>query len=205
MTMRQQWIVVLAIVGLLGVGLFAATRLLGDELFPVTVGSKAPEFAAATVDATPVPKTLADFRGKVILLNVWATWCVPCVVEMPSIQKLHAEFADRGLQVIAVSVDDAGAEEKIRSFLVEHRLTFLVLHEPSGAIQRAYQTTGVPETFVIGADGVIRKKVIGISDWSSEANRALIAQLLGVPAEPAAGDAPAASEVRIDTTGSATR
>jgi len=205
MTMRQQWIVVLAIVGLLGGGLFAATRLLGDELFPVTVGSKAPEFAAATVDATPVPKTLADFRGKVILLNVWATWCVPCVVEMPSIQKLHAEFADRGLQVIAVSVDDAGAEEKIRSFLVEHRLTFLVLHEPSGAIQRAYQTTGVPETFVIGADGVIRKKVIGISDWSSEANRALIAQLLGVPAEPAAGDAPAASEVRIDTTGSATR
>lgn len=205
MTVRQQWIVVLAIVGLLGGGLFAATRLLGDELFPVTVGSKAPEFAAATVDATPVRKTLGDYQGKVILLNVWATWCVPCVVEMPSIQKLHEQFADRGLQVIAVSVDDAGGEEKIRNFLVEHRLTFLVLHEPTGAIQRAYQTTGVPETFVIGADGVIRKKVIGISDWSSEANRALIAQLLGVPAEPAAGDAPAASEVPIDTTGSATR
>jgi cytochrome c biogenesis protein CcmG/thiol:disulfide interchange protein DsbE len=205
MTVRQQWIVVLAIVGLLGGGLFAATRLLGDELFPVTVGSKAPEFAAATVDATPVRKTLGDYQGKVILLNVWATWCVPCVVEMPSIQKLHEQFADRGLQVIAVSVDDAGAEEKIRNFLVEHRLTFLVLHEPTGAIQRAYQTTGVPETFVIGADGVIRKKVIGISDWSSEANRALIAQLLGVPAEPTAGDAPAASEVPIDTTGSATR
>lgn len=205
MTVRQQWIVVLAIVGLLGGGLFAATRLLGDELFPVTVGSQAPEFAAATVDATPVRKTLADYQGKVILLNVWATWCVPCVVEMPSIQKLHEQFADRGLQVIAVSVDDAGGEEKIRNFLVEHRLTFLVLHEPTGAIQRAYQTTGVPETFVIGADGVIRKKVIGISDWSSEANRALIAQLLGVPAEPAAGDAPAASEVPIDTTGSATR
>ena len=205
MTVRQQWLAVLAIVGLLGGGLFAATRLLGDELFPVTVGSEAPAFAAATVDATPVRKTLADFHGKVILLNVWATWCVPCVVEMPSIQKLHEQFADRGLQVIAVSVDDAGAEEKIRGFLVEHGLTFLVLHEPTGAIQRAYQTTGVPETFVIGADGVIRKKVIGISDWSSEANRALIAQLLGIPAEPAAGDAPSAREVRIDTTGSATR
>lgn len=180
MTIRQQWLLVLGFVVLLGGGLIAATRYMGDELFPVSVGSPAPDFRAATLDgaAPGGTKTLADYRGQVVLLNVWATWCGPCRVEMPSIEALHRAYESQGLRVVAVSIDDAGREATVRDFARELGLTFEMLHDPSGAIQRSYQTTGVPETFVIGPDGVIRKKLIGAADWNSPANRALIAQLL---------------------------
>lgn len=179
MTARQQWALVLAVVAVLGLALFAATRYLGDELFPVAVGSDAPPLRAVTLDAAKRVKTLADYRGKVVLLNVWATWCEPCRVEMPSIEKLHREFGGRGLSVVAVSVDDAGAEDHIRDFAKELKLTFEILHDPSQATKSSYQIAGFPETFIIGREGKIRKKVIGAADWSSEANRALIRELVG--------------------------
>jgi cytochrome c biogenesis protein CcmG/thiol:disulfide interchange protein DsbE len=193
-TARQQWAVVLAVVAVLGGALFAATRLLGDELFPVTVGSAAPTFSAREIDPPARVKSLADYQGQVVLLNIWATWCEPCRAEMPSMQALHETFGDRGLRVVAVSVDDPGTEDKIRAFRRDFGLTFEVLHNPSGDIQRLYQTTGVPETFVIGPDGTIRKKVNGAADWHSAANRALIAQLVGAPAEGAAGPDTALSQ-----------
>lgn len=180
MTVKQQWLVVAGIVAALGIGLAMLTAALGDELFPVTVGSKAPEFEAYTLDDS-TKKTLADYRGRVVLLNIWATWCPPCRVEMPSIQKLHEEFHDEGLSVVAVSIDNPGMGTAIRDFARDQGLTFEILHDPSGDIQRYYQTTGVPETFVIGSDGVIRRKVIAAADWHSPSNRASIASLLGVP------------------------
>lgn len=199
MTVRQQWRLVGGILLLLGGGLFAATRILGDELFPVTAGSKAPDFRATTIDGVSVTKTVNDYRGEVVLLNIWATWCVPCRTEMPSIQALHDRFAARGLKVVAVSIDNAGSVDAIRRFRDQYGLTFEILHDPTGEIQRQYQTTGVPETFVIGRDGIIRKKVIAAADWDSPANRALFAQLLGVPAsaDAAGSDAPSASQVPV--------
>jgi cytochrome c biogenesis protein CcmG/thiol:disulfide interchange protein DsbE len=180
MTLRQQWLVVLGVVALLGGGLVAATRYMGDELFPVSVGTPAPDFRAATLDtaAAPRTKTLADYRGRVVLLNVWATWCAPCRVEMPSIEALHRAYGPEGLAVVAVSIDDPGQEKTVRDFARELGLTFEILHDPAGEIRKSYQTTGVPETFVIGPDGVIRKKIIGAADWNSEGNRALVARLL---------------------------
>ncbi len=178
MTLRQQWMVVGAVVLAMGAGLFTLTRLLGDELFPVTVGKAAPSFTASTLDASAARKTIADYRGEVVLLNIWATWCGPCRVEMPSMQRLHDEFAPQGLKIVAVSIDDAGKEQLIRDFAKEYALTFEILHDPTGGIQKSYQTTGVPETFVIGRDGTIRKKVIGAANWSSDANRALVRSLL---------------------------
>jgi len=201
MTVKQQWGVVLGVVLLLGGGLLAATRYLGDEIFPVSVGSAAPAFAAQTLDAPGRTKTLADYKGQVVLLNVWATWCGPCRVEMPSMQALHEAYGPKGLKIVAVSIDDPGAEETIRAFAREYGLTFEILHDPSGAIQKSYQTTGVPETFVLGRDGVIRKKVIGAADWDSPPNRALVAQLLGVPAvvpPRMGGDTAASREVDAD-------
>jgi len=195
MTVRQQWAFVGIVVLILGGGLLAATRYLGDELFPVTVGSKAPDFHANTIEGAPVAKTLADYKGEIVLLNVWATWCLPCRTEMPSIQALHDRFAARGLKVVAVSVDKAGFDDQIRTFRDQFGLTFEILHDATGNIQRDYQTTGVPETFIIGRDGMIRRKVIAADNWDSPANRALFAQLLGVPAS-AAGvgtDAPGAA------------
>lgn len=178
MTLRQQWLVVGVVVAAMGAGLFLLTRLLGDELFPVTVGVDAPGFAAATLSQPAGRKTMEDYRGDVVLLNIWATWCGPCRVEMPSMQRLHDEYAPGGLKIVAISIDEAGTEAQIREFAQEYGLTFEILHDPNGHIQRAYQTTGVPETFVIGRDGTIRKKVIGAANWHSDANRALVRSLL---------------------------
>ena len=181
MTARQQWGIVGVIVLLLGGGLATATHLLGDQLFPVSVGARAPDFSARTLDATPTMKTLADYRGEVVLLNVWATWCGPCRIEMPALQALHESYAPRGLHIVAVSIDDRGMEDAIRAFAREYRLTFEILHDAPGDISRGYQTSGVPETFVIGRDGVIRKTVLGAVDWNSAGTRALVAQLLAEP------------------------
>lgn len=189
--MRQQWGIVLGIVLLLATALGAGVHFLGDELFPVSVGSTAPPLEAVTLDGTKRRKTLADYKGKVVLVNVWATWCEPCRVEMPSIERLHREFGPQGLEVVAVSIDDAGTEGRVVDFVKELGLTFEVLHDPVKAITREYQITGYPETFVIARDGTIRKKVIGPDDWSSEANRALVRELLRAGTPERAGAAPA--------------
>jgi peroxiredoxin len=182
MTVRQQWSIVGAVVLVLALGAWAATHFLGDELFQVKVGSDAPGFTAKTLDVNaPAVKTLSDYRDKVVLLNVWATWCVPCRSEMPSIQALHKQLGPHGLKIVAVSVDNPGSEQQIRDFAKEYGLTFEILQDETGAIQRIYQTTGVPETFVIGRDGVIRKKIIGAADWSSKENVAVLRELLGLP------------------------
>lgn len=186
MTARGQWTVVLSVLIVLGGALYAGTQLLSDELFPVTIGSPAPEFSAAIVTEDGKAgelRTLADYRGEVVLLNIWATWCGPCREEMPSLQKLHERFGSEGLHVVAVSVDDPSGSRAIREFAQQYGLTFDLLHDLSGAIQSKYQTTGVPETLVIGRDGRILRKHIGASDWNSAANRALVAQLLGVPGD----------------------
>ena len=178
MTVKEQWAWVGAIVLVLAGGAVSATHALRDELFPITLGSQAPTFEAVTVDTSAVKRTLADYRGKVVLLNIWATWCGPCIVEMPTLEALHREFKDTDLRVIAVSIDQPATEDAIREFIKKLGLTFEVLHDAQGNITRDYQATGYPETFVIGRDGVIRKKVIGAVDWHSEGNRALVRQLL---------------------------
>ena len=179
MTGRQQWSAVLVVVLLLGAALFAATHYLGNELFPVAVGVDAPPIVARTIDVPPRDRTLADYKGKVVILNVWATWCQPCRTEMPSMEKLYKEFGAQGLEIVAVSVDDAGTDEKIREFVKEFGLTFTILHDPAAETARRYQVTGYPESFIIGREGTIRRKVFAAADWSSDVNRALIRELLG--------------------------
>ncbi|HKO14989.1 MAG TPA: TlpA disulfide reductase family protein [Gemmatimonadaceae bacterium] len=186
MTARQQWGVVLGVIVLLALGLYAGVRTMGDQLFPVTVGSDAPDFRARDL-ATHRIKSLADYKGQVVLLNVWATWCPPCKAEMPSIERLYRQYGPLGLRVVAVSIDDYVGEDSIRNFAKGLGLTFEILHDPTHAIEHAYQTTGYPETFVIGRDGTIRKKWIAAANWSSPANRALVAELLGVAPDARAG------------------
>ena len=121
MTARKQWTIVGIIVLILGGALFAASKLLGDQLYPVSVGSKAPDFRAVTVDSVPRAHTLADYKGQVVLLNIWGTFCIPCRDEMPAIEKLHEALAPKGLKVVAVSMDEPGFEDKIRA---SHGLDF---------------------------------------------------------------------------------
>ena len=100
---------------------------------------------------------------------------------MPSIEAVHQSLGPKGLKVVAISIDDEGAEQKIQDFAKEFNLTFEMLHDPAGTIQGIYRTTGVPETFVIGRDGVIRKKWIGAEDWNSDGNQRLLSSLLAEP------------------------
>jgi peroxiredoxin len=178
-TARQQWVIVGVIVLLLAATLAAATHFLGDELFPIAVGMDAPPITGKTLDSVPRAKSLADYKGKVVLLNIWATWCGPCREEMPSMEKLYKEFASQGLVIVAVSVDDPGTEQQIRDFVKEFGLTFEILHDPDKKTAQRYQVTGYPESFIIGREGTIRRKVFAAADWSSETNRTLIRELLG--------------------------
>lgn len=145
---------------------------------PVAEGFKAPDFLARRLDDPARLVRLSDYAGTVVLVNVWATWCDPCREEMPSIERLYRELEPRGFKVVAVSIDDAGAEGDIRDFAREYGLTFDIAHDPTGHIQRTYQLIGVPESFLIDRDGVIRKKAFE-SDWYSPRNRALVLELLG--------------------------
>jgi len=131
---------------------------------PVDVGFPAPEFQARRLDDASRVVRLSDYRGSVVLLNIWATWCDPCRSEMPSIERRYRELGPKGLKVLALSIDDAGAEGDTENFAREFGLTFEILHDPTGRIQQTYQLIGVPQSFVIDKAGVIRKKAFE-SDW----------------------------------------
>jgi len=142
----------------------------------VGVGSTAPDFHAIDL-RTGKPASLDDYRGKVLLLNIWATYCLPCRVEMPAIERLSQRMAGTDFHVLAVSVDVVDSTE-VNAFVNQLRLSFDVLHDREGVIERQYQTTGVPESFVIDRHGVIVKKVIGASEWDGPVNEVLIRRLL---------------------------
>jgi peroxiredoxin len=145
----------------------------------VSVGSMAPDFhAASLVPGDTATHTLAEYRDQVVLLNLWATWCGPCVIEMPSIQRLYDRYRERGLRVVGVAVDDPPFADRVRAFVAEHQLTFDILHEGSGTIERSYRSRGLPATYIIGRDGRIRVIRQGATDWDTPAHRAVIEQLL---------------------------
>jgi cytochrome c biogenesis protein CcmG/thiol:disulfide interchange protein DsbE len=178
MTGRKQLAIGALVLGVVCAVAYGATRYLRHELFPVELGTKAPNFKALTLDSIPKEKSLADYRGQVVMINVWATWCLPCRVEMPSIEALHKAYGPKGLKIVAVSIDDPGTEAGIRAFAKEYGLTFEILHDPKGEITDLYDITGYPETIIVGKDGVIRKKLMSATDWNSPEARALVDRLL---------------------------
>jgi peroxiredoxin len=183
MTGRQQLAVACVVIAVTVGIAYGATRYLRKELFPVQLGSKAPDFTAYTLDSVPQPKRLADYRGKVLMINVWATWCLPCRVEMPSIEALNKDYAPKGLKIVAVSIDDPGTDSTIRSFVRQYGLTFEILHDPQGKITELYDVTGYPETFIVGKDGVIRKKLMSATNWNAPEARSLVDRLLAEQTE----------------------
>jgi cytochrome c biogenesis protein CcmG/thiol:disulfide interchange protein DsbE len=186
MTNRQQWMVVGGLIAGLVLAVTVASIAFKAELQAVGVGTKAPPFTLDVLGSSE-SRSLADLKGKVVLLNVWATYCIPCKVEMPSIERLHQRFRDKGLHVVAVSVDRGMSDSAVKVFADELGVTFEMLRDTTDTIKRAYLTTGVPETFVIDRDGVIQQKVIADSEWDSPAHVALIAHLLGIARPDSAG------------------
>jgi peroxiredoxin len=129
---------------------------------PPRAGDPAPAYAAPVFGGDSL--ALAELRGSPVMLNIWATWCPPCREEMPGLQALHERYGPRGLRILAVSIDQRGAEAAIDAFLQEHGLTFTILHDVNEDVSRQFRTAGVPETYLIDADGIIVRRWIGKFD-----------------------------------------
>jgi len=172
---RRRWGILLGVAATVVFAVALVIKIL-PQIDLVGVGSKAPEFHALDL-ATARPVTLADYRGKVLLVNIWATWCEPCRAEMPAIERLHRLVTDTSFRIVSVSVDKADSGT-VTAFAREFGLTFPILQDQSGAIQDEYQTTGVPESFVVDRQGVIVKKVIGAAEWDGPVNVQLIRTLI---------------------------
>ena len=135
-----------------------------DKKPVVKPGLPAPNFTLPGLDGKMV--SLTDYKGKVVFLNIWATWCLPCREEMPSMEKLYNELKGEEFEILAVSIDALGAKV-VAPFMKEHRLSFPALLDPEGTIRRLYWTTGIPESYIIDKSGIIVKKIIGARDWTS--------------------------------------
>ena len=161
-----------------GLGLaIAAVLWFGPDVTAVQIGAKALDFRAYDLRNQDIVSFRKQYKGSVTLVNIWATYCVPCKVEMPAIQALYDSLRSRGFRVAAVSVDVVGPQE-VRAFADHLALSFDILQDRSGQIEQDYQTTGVPESFLVNKDGVIVKRLIGAQDWNSPVNRELVGRLL---------------------------
>ncbi|MDX2183967.1 MAG: TlpA disulfide reductase family protein [Gemmatimonadaceae bacterium] len=176
--MKRQLGVVAALVGGLGLVLVLATQMVGKPPAEVKEGGRAPDFSATTLDQTPQARSMANYRGQVVLVNVWATWCGPCRVEMPSMQRLHEKLGPKGLKVVAVAVDDVGNEQRVRDFVARLGLGFDILHDPSGRIEQDWQAFGIPSSYVIDKKGVIRRFERGAIEWDTPEVVAFVEGLL---------------------------
>lgn len=126
---------------------------------------EAPDFALR--DLAGREYRLADLRGKIVFLNVWATWCPPCREEMPSMEQLHRRLAGSDFVMLAVS-EDAGGKKVVEPFVRELGVTFPVLLDPEGVVPRRYGVTGYPETFIIDREGRIIQHLRGPENWASD-------------------------------------
>jgi len=173
----KQWTMVGVIVAALALGAAALTWVAPGG--GVAINHEAPDFKVLDL-ATRDTVSLEDYRGSVTLVNIWATWCLPCRDEMPSMQTLYDSLASRGFRIAAISIDEGDPEEVV-AFAKEFGLTFDILHDRSGNVQQLYQTTGVPESFLLDRRGILVKRVIGAHDWASPANRSTVERLLAQP------------------------
>jgi len=144
---------------LLAFTLFFAGCYAGSR--PPHIGTAAPEFIVQDSDRKV---DLRDFQGKILVLNFWATWCAPCVEEMPSLVQLQQRLKDKGVTVVGVSIDVDG--DAYHRFLTNYKIDFLTVRDPSHKSSDLYGTFKYPETYIIDRKGIVRRKFIGAVDWS---------------------------------------
>lgn len=155
----------------------------GDDLFSGMNVIKpkermeAPAFALQDVDGAK--RTIKEFKGNVILLNFWATWCGPCREEMPALNKLREQFKEEDFVVIAVAADRGRKSmHKVREFCKMHNVAFPVLLDPEGDVRKAYEVTALPTSYIIGRDGKFIGKILGARTWDATASIGLLDNLL---------------------------
>ena len=159
------------VLALLGLGLLAV-MLAGN-----VSASSTTDFDAISLE-TGEDVSLASLRGDVVLLNTWATWCTPCKEEMPWLETLHERYAEQGLQVVGVSIDRNGQDSSVRSYADDLGVTFPIWRDPSNRFARTFETTGVPETLLIGRDGEVLYRWKGALTEENTADLTLIEDAL---------------------------
>jgi peroxiredoxin len=122
-------------------------------------GFLAPEFTLPTLEGDTV--ALADLRGQAVLVNIWASWCAPCRLEMPAMQTIYQEYADQGFTILAVNATSQDSQSQAAAFVAEHNLTFPILLDLDGQVGRLYQVSAMPSSFFVLPDGSIQEVVIG--------------------------------------------
>jgi peroxiredoxin len=163
--------------GLLSI--LAPGQVSSEDIRPVA-GHRAPDFALHDLKAKTV--RLSDFLGKkAVLVNFWATWCVPCREEMPTMERAYREYKAKGLEILAVSADagpEAAARKSVAQFMNELKLSFPAVLDYEMEVAQLYRVVGIPATFLIDRRGVIRAVEVGPRDWFSPGSRKQLEELL---------------------------
>ncbi|MGQ4810532.1 Thiol-disulfide oxidoreductase ResA [Candidatus Entotheonellaceae bacterium PAL068K] len=148
-----------------------------DDAAP-RVGQPLADFTLPDLQGQPVQ--LSALRGRVVFLNVWATWCPPCVEEMPTIQRLYDQLHEHGLTVLTISLDALGVQV-VAPFMRNYQLTFPALLDTQGIVERLYRTSGVPESFIVDKHGRLVEKIVGPRDWAHPRRLVMFERLLAAP------------------------
>ncbi|MES1259680.1 MAG: TlpA disulfide reductase family protein, partial [Gemmatimonadota bacterium] len=171
---------VVLVAAFLGIATWGVVHYVPGKEIP-QVSHRAPDYRVARIPSGDSIGIRSANAGHVTLINVWATWCGPCVKEMPSMERLYQAYRDRGFRVAAVSID-SDLPAPVLAFAKQLGLSFDILHDRIGEIQTYYMTVGVPESFLIDKRGIITYIALGAEEWDSPENRQRIERLL------AAGD-----------------
>jgi len=174
-SVRRRLVVMLGGLAILALA-FGMVWMQSAKYEPLVVGMEAPDFSLPDLEGNK--RQLSDYRGKVVFLNFWATWCKPCKEEMPSMQILWENFKPEDFVILAVSMDRVTTQKDIPPFIESLRLTFPVLMDSWGQTDKRYKLTGVPETYIIDQEGILREKVIGPRNWTAPESIETIVQLL---------------------------
>ncbi len=159
-----------------------AAALYADEFAELRAQAQqglAPDFTLQ--DLAGESHQLSQWRGKLVLINFWATWCAPCRAEMPGLRKLWLQYRDQGFEVVVISVDE-GMKPRVARFVEMFELDFPVLLDPDSTVSDRYQVGGLPHSVFIAPDGTLIAKVIGEREWDSEPVKQWIEALLSKPA-----------------------
>jgi peroxiredoxin len=173
--LRRRLVVIVGVLAIIALA-FGVVWLQSAKYEPLTVGMAAPDFTLP--DMAGKNQQLSDYRGKVIFLNFWATWCKPCKEEMPSMQVLWDNLKKEDFVMLAISMDRVTTTKEISPFVESLKLTFPILTDSWGQTDKRYKLMGVPETYIIDQNGVLREKVIGPRDWTRAESIETIVQLL---------------------------
>ena len=159
-----RWMMSVVVVLLVGMGWIWLTRgqdwpSMDDQAASPREGFLAPDFSLDGLNDESV--TLSDLRGKIVIVNIWASWCPPCRAEMPALQRVYDDYQDRGVEILAVNAAHQDSEKDAIAFVEEIGLSFPILFDRTGGTSRKYQLRAMPSTYIVDHEGMIQKVILG--------------------------------------------